>query len=387
MSTQQAQYKEAPVLTIPKSAYENRVANIQKELAKEKIDALVALSIESRPWGSFHSLWLADHFPAAVVIPAIGAPMLAPQEFPPPRANYSASWVADKRWGYGWEKLLDHVAVRLRELNLTKGRIALAGDLTPLVKLKLSAELPRVDFQTQRDDLIFRLRLVKDEYEIGYMKRAGEIATAQFRRGLEVIRPGRRLCEVIADTLQEGLARGAALYNSTEFTGYSPEESSALSGGPPAHVLKSGETVLFEAVPYWGSYNVEIPVTYAIGTPTNEQRDLAQIDFEAFEAGLDAVKPGVPILDAVKAAEAVIKKHGFSRFASGFGHFIGIGNIEGPPIEADPGVVLQPGMTVALHGTLVSPKKEKHKVGCCWLITHHGKEPLTDVKLQPLFEV
>lgn len=387
MPTEQPENKEPAVLTIPRSAYEARVVAIQKELAKEDIHALVALSVEPRPWGSFHSLWLADHFSAAVVVPATGEPMLAPQEFPPPRANYSGSWIADKRWGYGWEKIVDHVIARLKESHLNKGKVALAGDVTSLAKVRLSAEFPAVEFQTHRDDLIFKFRLVKDEYEIAHMKRAGEIATAQFRRGLEVIRPGRRLCEVIADTLQEGLARGAALYNSTQFTGYSPEESSALSGGPPAHVLKSGETVLFEAVPYWGNYNVEIPVTYAIGKPTDDQRDLAQIDFEAFEAGLEAVKPGAPIIDAVKAAEAVIKKHGFTRFASGFGHFIGIGNIEGPPIESDPSVILQPGMTIALHGTLVSPKKEKHKVGCCWLITNDGKEPLTDVKLQPLFEV
>src|SRR5438128_4400764 len=130
MSTLETQNKEPAVLTIPKSAYENRVASIQNELAKEDINALVVLSVEPRPWGTFHSLWLADHFSAAVVVPAIGDPMLAPQEFPPPRANYSASWIADKRWGYGWEKLIDHVVARLKEVHLMKGTVALAGDVT-----------------------------------------------------------------------------------------------------------------------------------------------------------------------------------------------------------------------------------------------------------------
>lgn len=379
---------EEEVLEIPTSTYRRRVANVQSELAKRDLGALVVVSLGPENWDvAWESRYLAKHSPGIVVVPAVGDSTLIAREPIAPRPRRVNTWIADVRWGLGPEGILDQCAGRLKELGLARGRIALAGDFRWAAELKLKDALPGARFQAG-DDIQDQLRLIKDEYEIKFMKRAAEIADAEIRAAQLAIRPGRRMYEVVADALRERHLRGGVATD-TLLYGYSSEGSILSKVSPIAsrHQIVSGEAILYEPVVYYGHYNVETPVTFAVGKVSGDQKAIADLCFEAFEAGVQKLKPGVPVIEAVRSAHAVINPKGYPLFSNGPGHFIGIANIERPPIEQEPSIVLQPGMTISFHGTLVSPGKPQAWVGCCWLITDKGKEALTNLRLEPMIQL
>jgi Xaa-Pro aminopeptidase len=152
--------------------------------------------------------------------------------------------------------------------------------------------------------------------------------------------------------------------------------------------MRSGECFIIEPLTWYKQYNVESSLTFALGKVPAEQKAIADLSFESFQAAAAELKPDVPVVNAVKAAQAVIKPHGYSDNTNGTGHFIGLMNIERPPIEKDPGgVILKPGMVVSLHGNLIANATYKAIMGCCFLITDKGKEALTSLKIEPLVQL
>ena len=372
-------------IEIPTSAYKARVVRIQSELAKRDINVLAIFS--SAGWSSgWDSRYLARHWPGIVIVPAVGEPTLVAQDAIPPRPRVVDTWIADVRFGRGWEAMIDESVARLRELREATGKIAIGGDLDWAARSKLAIAFPKTRFE-DGNDVHDQVRLVKDEYEIRCLQRAADIADAELKTAFQAVRPGRRVYEVIADTYQTALAQGAVLLDSRDLVGYSSEGTARFTVGSKAHRLQSGETFVFEPIPFYFHYNVETPVTFALGKVSDDHKAIAALDFEAFQASVEALKPGAPVLDAVKASHAVLNPKGHPVNTNGPGHFIGIGNIERPPIEREPSVILKPGMVVALHGNLAVANKTKHWIGCCFLITETGKQALTKTKLEPLFQV
>ena len=380
--------QDEEILEIPTAAYKNRVAKAQAVLANRNLDALVVISISPENWDvAWESQYLAKHSPAIVIVPAAGDPTLIALEPIPPRPRRISTWIADVRWGQGNEGMVDECAGRLKDARLAKAKVALAGDFAWAAKAQLRAALPEARLE-EGNDILDHLRLVKDEYEIRFMRKAGEIADAEIRAAQLAIRPGRKIYEVVADALHERYARGAVVTD-TLLYGYSSVGSILTKRSPAGaqHQVVPGEVILYEPVVYCGHYNVETPVTFAVGKVSTDQKDLADLSFEAFQAGVEKLRPGVPVLDAVKAAHAVINPKGYPLFSNGPGHFIGIANIERPPIESEPGVILEPGMTVSFHASFVQPGKPQAWLGCCWLITEKGKEAFCSMKLEPMFQV
>lgn len=380
----QVQGDDDPI-EIPTAAYQKRVARVQQQLAQRKIDVLAMFS--SQGWSSYwDSRYLARHFPGVVIVPANGEPTLVVADAIPPRPRTYDSWISDVRFGRGWDGMAEQAVERLKELKISGGTIALGGDLDWAVQSRVAAAIPKAKI-ADGDEVHDKVRLIKDEYEIACLRRAGDIADAEIRTAMTAVRPGRRIYEVIADTYYTALSRGAALLDSRDLVGYSSEGSGRFTVGSKAHRLQKGEAFVFEPIPFYGHYNVETPITFALGKVSAGQKEIADLGFEAFQASVEALKPGKPVLDAVKASHAVLNPKGYKVNTNGPGHFIGIANIERPPIESDPGVVLQPGMVLALHGNLAIAGKGKHWVGCCFLITETGKEALTQIKLEAMYQV
>jgi Xaa-Pro aminopeptidase len=371
---------------IPPIAYETRVKKVQAEMARQKMDALFIASLTGWSAG-WDTRYLGRHWPGIVFVPADGKPTLIAHSSQAPRPSIADTWITDIRWGAGWSQLCDICADRLKEARLPKGRIGVGGDVGWGLQARLQAALPGARFE-DGNEIHDQVRLVKDEHEIRMMRRAGEIADQEIRVAFLTVRPGRFIWEVASETQQAALARGADMIDSRDLLGYSSQTFPRVLGGTTkSSRIVSGEAFCFEPIPFYGHYNVETPVTFAVGKVSQEQKDAAELSFESFQAAVAQLKPGVPVSNAWKAGKAVVERKGFTDNTNGTGHFIGIGNIERPAIEKEPGVVLLPGMTVAIHGNLVVPGKARGLVGCVFLITEKGCEAFTDITLKPMFQV
>jgi Xaa-Pro aminopeptidase len=144
------------------------------------------------------------------------------------------------------------------------------------------------DIRRSLDDM----RLIKDEYEIGTMKRAAGISSEAHRRAMRVVRPGMHEYELEAELIHEFRRQGAQ----------APAYTSIVAGGANScvlhyvqndAVLKGGDVVLIDAGCELDGYASDITRTFPVsGKFTGPQRDIYQLVLSAQAAAIAQVKPG-----------------------------------------------------------------------------------------------
>ena len=140
--------------------------------------------------------------------------------------------------------------------------------------------------------LIDDMRLVKDEHELGVMRRAAKIAAAAHRRAMQAAQPGRMEYEIEAELLHEFRRNGA------QFPAYSP----IVAGGPNACVLHyvandarlgKGELLLIDAGCELDGYASDITRTFPVdGRFSGPQRAVYELVLASQAAAISAVRAG-----------------------------------------------------------------------------------------------
>lgn len=242
---------------------------------------------------------------------------------------------AEEATGIGETHPLEHLAARLPELVGGADTVYFAADgetlyappgLAPpaTVRAQLRDEVARI---LQRPDMpdatpaIERLRIVKDEHEIAALRRAAAISAEGMREVLRRLRPGMNDLEVA------GLMEWAWKREGSPRPAFSP----IVASGPDAvslftirsenynsvnRVIGEGDLVFNDyGAAEWAMYGSDVCRTYpASGRFTAEQRRLYEIVLEAQEAAIAAVRPGADILDVIRAAAEVYRRHGLEAY-------------------------------------------------------------------------
>ncbi len=168
---------------------------------------------------------------------------------------------------------------------------------------------------------IMRMRLVKDEHELARMRRASEISAISLIEAAKIIRPGINALEVAARMeyiwAREGSqgvshARMVAA-GDTSLVLYSLQYENYNNGN---RVMQAGELAYIDyGIAESDMYSSDVCRTFPVsGKFTPEQRKYYDIVVESEEAALAAIRPGVTMLDVVKASAAVFRKHGLDKY-------------------------------------------------------------------------
>ena len=136
------------------------------------------------------------------------------------------------------------------------------------------------------------MRLIKDQRELGTMRRAADISTEAHRRAMRATRPGLREYEVEAEIVHEFRRRGAQ----------SPAYTPIVAGGANSCVLhyvqndailKDGELLLIDAGCELDGYAADITRTFPVGGKfAGAQRDIYEMVLAAQAAAIAVIKPG-----------------------------------------------------------------------------------------------
>ena len=137
-------------------------------------------------------------------------------------------------------------------------------------------------------------RLIKDDYEIAMMRKAGEISSLAHQRAMRNTRAGQYEYQVEAELLHEFVTHGAR----------EQAYSAIVASGPNACVLHyrennrqmaDGDLLLIDAGCEYASYASDITRTFPVnGKFTGPQKDVYEVVLEAQLQCIDAVKPGAP---------------------------------------------------------------------------------------------
>ena len=155
--------------------------------------------------------------------------------------------------------------------------------------------------------LVDRVRLIKSEAEIGFLRRAGEIAEIEQRAALATIRPGVTETEVAAAVFNAGVKAGC------EYTGL-PHHIMSGYRYDVCHAnwipkkIETGELVLLELYGCAERYHATQMRTVSIGQPSEEVKRAAEIVTAAQEASLAAMRPGASAREVDALVRAPIRK-------------------------------------------------------------------------------
>jgi Xaa-Pro aminopeptidase len=204
------------------------------------------------------------------------------------------------------------------------------------------------------DNALARLTCVKTPGEIDRIRGACRIAENAFRVGYQELRAG------LAET------RAAAAFRnhlSTRDHNQGPIRADGFvfcMSGPNAatagaayarsreRLLARGDFVLVHCNSYLNGYWTDITRTYTLGPPDARQRQIYEAIFEARQAALEAIQPGVKAASVDRAARSVLESHGFGlNFTHSTGHGVGFSAISPhaePQIHPQSRQPLAPGM-------------------------------------------
>ena len=229
------------------------------------------------------------------------------------------------------------------------------------------------------------LRRVKTTEEIGYIKRACDLADRGYQRFVDVAEPGMREYELVAEVeafLKENGAEDNFMLiasGGTEVVGMKP---------PTDRKLQKGDSITTELTPQVSGYYAQICRTLVLGEPSPGQLKAFEIFSEAQCTAQDLIKPGVTAADAARAQNDVFRKYGYgdytgAKYTRVRGHCLGLYPDETPHILEDVDYVLKQDMVVIAHPNTYLPLSGYMVFGDTLLITETGNTRLnkTEKKL------
>ena len=216
-------------------------------------------------------------------------------------------------------------------------------------------------------DLLWQLRMVKDEEELEAMVAAQRIAERALEDILEEIRPGVTEKEIAARLQYLMLHYGASDMSFDPIVVSGPN-GSLPHGVPSEKTIQQGEFVTMDFGCVYRGYCSDMTRTVAVGFATEEMQTVYQTVLSAQEAGIAAARAGLTGREADGAARAVISAAGYGAyFGHSFGHGVGVEIHEAPNaspmnekplpagavISAEPGIYLPGRLGVRIEDVIL----------------------------------
>jgi Xaa-Pro aminopeptidase len=234
-----------------------------------------------------------------------------------------------------------------------------AGDF-----MRIQKALGDVEF-VDGNDLMMAFRVVKSPGEIERIQVAATATSEAFRDLPATARKGHSLYE-IAQNLKVGiLERGAEdvpYVIAVAGQGGYP----CVNLAPDHRPLQPGDVFVIDVAARYDSYYCDFDRDFVVGEPTPEVQANHRLLWDATEAGIQAVKPGVRMSDVWRAMAEVlgvekVRSTGMGRM----GHSVGLRMCEEPSLGEHDHTVIQENMVLTIEPGIVlkpaSPGKQREK--------------------------
>ena len=226
--------------------------------------------------------------------------------------------------------------------------------------------------------VVRQLRMRKDAAELAAMRAAAKTVDDTIAEAIALCVPGRTEAEV------DRLLRAALLWRSPESAVAFTIIASGSNAALPHHEtgdrkIEPGDVVILDYGTTRGGYNSDITVTCraAGGTPDPEAETVYQVVWEAAQAAIAAVKPGVPCEAIDRAARDVIERAGYGKqFLHRTGHGIGLRVHEPPYLVEGNAEPLAEGMTFSVEPGIYLPGRFGVRLEVIVACGATGPEPL-----------
>ena len=230
------------------------------------------------------------------------------------------------------------------------------------------------------EDVMTNIRKVKDDHEIDLIRKSVAVAEEAFEAIRDEIKPGQTENYLAGLLVLELRSRGAS--NSSFPVIVAAGTNSSLPHYRPGETLVQRDQPLLID---WGAlvkgYCSDLTRTLMVGRVSPKMKQIYKVVYEAQQAAVKFLRPGVTTVQADRVARDVIDASGFGKsFGHGLGHGIGRDIHELPTLRKTGGdEELRPGMIVTVEPGIYLPGEGGVRIEDDVLITHSGCEVLSSL--------
>jgi Xaa-Pro dipeptidase len=388
---------------------DRRWARVRALMRERGLDGLVVAGFRAREM--YESYISDDYNEGCVIFPLEGDPVVVTwAHLRVMRARWSEEqghklWVPDYRVATSGTGVGEILAEK-RLAGSKLGVVGLAsqaptewyGAIPAQFWQEVTAAAPKARFEDISEEFS-RLMLVKSAEEMAQVRYAAQAAEAACRVVAEVTAPGVGEEAIFAEATREMLRFGIGIRYPMIVMNSGP---ATLSWGPPRwttrgeapRVLQTGDLMQAELMPLCGNQEVQVQMTVALDPLDATNRTCERVARASYEAGLKALKPGIPFAQLVAAMEAPLQESGcwaYTPLVHSVGpHFLaGRSRInmekidldvrfQGTPTAKARAATIEPGMVFAFEPNACL---DRHRVniGGTVIVTESGCEELNDI--------
>ncbi len=397
-------WKEILTESISTAELQRRWSEVRKRMQAEKIDFLVMQN--DNAWLGGYVKWFTDisarnGYPMTVIFPVDDEMTTinsggkssgkAPGDFGLPawavrgvKKRLTAPYFRSLMYSNTYDAELAVETLKVKK----NGKIGIVGkgSMSASFYEYLRRNLPEATL-IEATDLVDQIKAIKSDEELALIKKTVALQDEAMEYAKEVIRPGKRDSEIVADIIHKVIDLGS-------------EEQLVMGGsGPigrrvpmkPRHfqdrMVREGDqfTLMIEVNGPGGMY-AEVGRIFCLGKVSSELLDAYELCRETQKVTVKLLKPGAYPADIWRANNEFLVKHGQLPETRLFAHGQGYDLVERPAVRDDEPMKLQARMNITVHPIIGS---NRIWVWVCdnYLITESGVSECLHKTPQEIFEV
>ena len=323
-------------MSFSKNEYKERLKKVQSSMQKKGIELLISQDTANINYLTGYDAWSFYYAQCVIVHINSDEPICfiraqdAGGAFIKTYLKKENIVIYDEKYIHTWPSHpYDALVDLLKKNKWDKLKIGVEMDahyFTAYCYEKLKQGLPNAIIKDS-ERLVNWVRVVKSNAEIDFMKKAAIISENAMKTAMEIINPGVRQCDAVAE-IQKTLFMGT-----NDFGGEYASIATLLptgKGTSASHLTASdekfvtGEATVVELSGTYKRYHAPMARTVNLGKPEQKKIDAMNATNEALEAGIKASKPGNTANDVAEKFWAILDKYKIKK-ESRTGYSIGIG--------------------------------------------------------------
>ncbi|MDM5186382.1 Xaa-Pro peptidase family protein [Bacillus sp. DX4.1] len=343
----------------------NRIERIQKQLTKNNVDAILITKGENRRYTTGFT-------------GSAGAVLISQK---------GVTFITDFRYIEQAKDEVKNAKIIIHDGNLEKEvaseidrhgiqKVAVEANTMTLKAFSTLKEYVNVEL-VPLENIVDKVREIKEQSEIETMRTAAHIADQAFDYILNVIKPGITEREV-RDELEAYMRKKGAFSSAFNIIVASGQRAALPHGVASKKVIEHGDMVTLDFGAMYNGYCSDITRTIAVGSCSDEFRDIYHIVLEALKRGTEGIRAGEKAKKIDDLTRNYITEKGFGdRFGHSTGHGLGLEVHEQLRLSDKSKEVLQAGMVVTVEPGIYIPGWGGCRIEDDIVVTENGYEIIT----------
>jgi len=376
-----------------KEEYEIRISKVRKSMDEKNIEVLIVTDPSNMAWLTGYDGW-SFYVHQCVVLSLEGEPFWYGRGIDSNGAKLTVFMQHENIIGYPDDYVqnpekhpMEYLSEILTEKNWAKITIGVEKDnyyFSASCMESLQRNLVQANF-VDSTGLVNWQRTVKSPRELEFMRKAARIVEKMHARIFEVMEPGMRKNDLVAEIYHSGIT--GTEDGGGDYAAIVPMTPTGADASAP-HLtwddqpIPNNSGTFFEIAGCYRRYHCPLSRTIYLGQPPQKYLDVEKAVLEGIEAGLEAAKPGNFAEDIEAAWRKTIAKYGYEK-ESRCGYAIGLSY---PPDWGERTVSFRKG-----DKTVLEPNMTFHFMPALWfddwglettesiVITDSGVETLANV--------